>query len=54
MQISVNLRNQREQISSLLVSFSPTNVANIDEGLQPDFIINILQKRKKAEEKRVE
>lgn len=37
MQMSVNLRNQRVQISSLLVTFSTTNAASTDEGLQPDF-----------------
>lgn len=41
MQMSVNLRNQRVQISSLLVTFSATNAAtnaaSTDEGLQPDF-----------------
>lgn len=52
MQISVNLTNQRQRISSLLVSLRPTNASNTDEGLEPDFIISAL--KKKAEEKRRE
>lgn len=45
MQISVNLTNQRQRISSLLVSLRPTNATNADEGLEPDFIISSLKKR---------
>lgn len=52
MQISVNLTNQRQRISSLLVSLRPTNASNTDEGLEPDFIISAL--KKKVEEKRRE
>lgn len=45
MQMFVNLTNQRQRISSLLVSLRPTNAANTDEGLEPDFIISTLRKR---------
>lgn len=56
MQMSVNLRNQRVQISSLLVTFSTTNAASTDEGLQPDFHYqySTKKKRRKADEERGE
>lgn len=44
MQMSVNLTNQRQRISRLLVSLRPANAANTDEGLEPDFIIAALKK----------
>lgn len=52
MQMFVNLTNQRQRISSLLVSLRPTNAANTDEGLEPDFIISTEKERKAAEERR--
>lgn len=51
MQMSVNLTNQRQRISSLLVSLRPTNAANTDEGLEPDFIISTLKKRGRRKRK---
>lgn len=44
MQMSVNLTNQRQRISRLLVSLRPANAANTDEGPEPDFIIAALKK----------
>lgn len=55
MQMSVNLTNQRQRISRLLVSLRPANAANTDEGLEPDFIIAALKKGGRGErEKRTE
>lgn len=51
MQMSVNLTNQRQRISSPLVSLRPTNAANTDEGLEPDFIISTLKKRGRRKRK---
>lgn len=48
MQMSVSLTNQRQRISRLLVSLRPANAANIDEGLEPDFIIAALKKREEG------
>lgn len=49
MQMSVNLTNQRQRISRLLVSLRPANAANTDEGLEPDFIIAALKKGGRGE-----
>ncbi len=51
MQMSVNLTNQRQRISRLLVSLRPANAANTDEGLEPDFIIATLKKRGRGKRK---
>lgn len=45
MQMPVSLMNQKQRISSLLVSLRPTNAANTDGGLEPDFIIGTLKER---------
>lgn len=52
MQMSVNLTNQRQRISRLLVSLRPANAANTDEGLEPDFIIAALKKGGRGERER--
>lgn len=52
MQMSVNLRNQRVQISSLLVTFSATNAASTDEGLQPDFHYQYSTKKRRGRQMR--
>lgn len=51
MQMPVSLTNQRQRIRRLLVSLRPANAANTDEGLEHDFIMVTLKKKRERKGK---